>query len=119
MNSEEEQHLLAPVDEEEEDSMTPGNTPSQLPHFKTASLLVPGMLECETFQYILESEGNKDHYMNTALAYITSLKDRLVAYENLYLPQSESQVRYGMKFQENYKMLRVRKLLLKDIKHSY
>ena len=63
-----------------------GNIPSQLRHFKTASLLIPGMLERETFQSVLESEGNKDHYTNTALAYISSLKDMLVAYENGYLP---------------------------------
>ena len=68
-----------------------GNIPRQLRHFKTASLLTPGLLERETLQSMLQSEGNKDHYINTALAYIGSLKNMLVAYENNYLTHSESQ----------------------------
>ena len=69
-----------------------GNIPRQLRHFKTASFLTPGVLERDTFHGILESEGNKDHYICTALAYISSLNDMLVAYENGYFPQSEAQL---------------------------
>ena len=72
-----------------------GNIPRQLRHFKTASLLTPGLPERETFQSII----------NTALAYIGSLKDMLVAYQNNYLTHSESQVTLPCKFQLSGKQL--------------
>ena len=60
--------------------------PPQVTYFQRAMQLIPHFFHPDAFQKTLEAEGHKNSYIRTALSYLQSLKDLLIAHSLHVLP---------------------------------